>query len=100
MNKSMYVYILANPLKTVLYTGVTNDLMRRVHEHKQGIGCVFTRRYNVSLLVYYEAHESTESAIGREKQIKAGSRAKKMALIQQTNPELRDLALDMAEEPC
>ena len=94
----MYVYIMSNSLKTVFYTGVTNDLVRRVHEHKQGIGCAFTRRYKVSLLVYYEAHESTESAIGREKQIKAGSRAKKIALIQQGNPEWHDLTEDIAGE--
>ena len=92
--RQMYVYIMTNTTRTVLYTGVTNNLMRRVAEHKAGSTSSFTKRYNVSILVYCEEHESPESAIRREKQIKAGSRAKKESLIEKNNPGWRDLAED------
>jgi putative endonuclease len=74
----------------VLYTGVTNDLLRRVSEHKTGVKRGFTSKYNVDVLVHFEEAEDVTVAIAREKQIKAGSRAKKLALISQSNPEWRD----------
>ena len=87
-----YVYIMTNKMNTVLYTGVTNDLMRRVYEHKNKLDIKsFTARYNVNKLVYYETINSIQSAIEREKQIKAGSRKKKEDLINQFNPDWKDL---------
>jgi putative endonuclease len=88
--KQHCVYILTNAHNTVLYTGVTNDLMRRVGEHKAGKSG-FTKRYNVTKLVYYECGDDINVAITREKQIKAGSRQKKMDLINSMNPEWKDL---------
>jgi putative endonuclease len=87
-----YVYILTNKNQTVLYTGITNNLKRRVDEHRQGAGSAFTKRYNVNVLVYYEQTLSREAAIVREKQIKAGSRQKKLDLIEAINPAWEDLA--------
>lgn len=87
-----FVYILTNTYNTVLYTGVTNDLMRRVSKHKRGTGSKFTSRYRIHKLVYFEIAESVESAIGREKQIKGWSRSKKVALIESVNPEWKDLS--------
>ena len=81
MPKTYYVYILTNPRHTVLYTGVTNDIQRRVAEHKQGRGSDFTKRYNVGKLVYVETFDYVYDAIDREKQIKGGSRGKKLKLI-------------------
>ena len=95
LTMSYYVYILANPASTVLYTGVTHDLPRRVYEHKEKMVPGFTTRYNVSRLVYYEVLDDPESAISREKQIKGGSRAKKMSLIDGMNPRWRDLATEL-----
>ena len=90
--KMYYVYILTNKTKTVLYTGVTNDLYRRVNEHRNELnGNSFTAKYKTHNLVYYETTESSISAIEREKQIKAGSRRKKEALINAFNPEWKDL---------
>ena len=87
-----YVYIMTNKMNTVLYTGVTNDLMRRVYEHKNKLDIKsFTARYNVNKLVYYETTNSIQSAIEREKQIKAGSRKKKEDLINEFNPDWKDL---------
>jgi len=85
------VYILSNKTGSVLYTGVTGDLTRRVFEHKGRFVSGFTSRYNVDLLVYYEMCDDPTAAIEREKQIKAGSRAKKLSLIRSLNPEWRDL---------
>ncbi len=82
---------MTNYANTVLYTGVTNDLIRRGYEHKNKIVKGFTTKYNVNKLVYYEATENIESAILREKQIKAGSRQKKIDLINKSNPEWEDL---------
>ncbi len=90
-NKYYYVYILTNNNNRVLYTGVTNDLKRRVYEHKEGLVKGFTKKYNVSKLIYYEVSEDIYSAISREKQIKAGSRRKKIELINSMNEEWRDL---------
>ena len=85
------VYILTNQYNKVLYTGVTSDLFKRVHEHKEKIVAGFTSRYNVTKLVYYEEFATMPEAIAREKQIKGGSRQKKMDLINSTNPEWKDL---------
>jgi len=91
MSRQYYVYIMANKRNTVLYTGVTNNLRRRVYEHKKKIVGGFTRKYNVTKLVYYEIFQDPENAIVREKQLKAGSRQKKFDLINQMNEEWRDL---------
>jgi putative endonuclease len=89
--KQPAVYIMGNRRNGALYTGVTSDLIQRVWQHRQGLGDGFTARYGCKLLIWYELHESMESAIVREKQIKAGSRAKKMALIEAMNPDWADL---------
>ncbi|MCL4299449.1 MAG: GIY-YIG nuclease family protein [Anaerolineae bacterium] len=91
VSKQYYVYIMTNKYHTVLYTGVTNDLKRRAYEHKTGSGGGFTSRYNVTKLVYYEVGQDVNSAIAREKQIKAGSRQKKIDLINGMNGEWKDL---------
>jgi putative endonuclease len=80
---------------TVLYTGVTNNLLRRVYEHKIGREGVFTKKYNLHKLVYYEVGDDSYNAIAREKQIKAGSRQKKIDLINSLNPEWKDLYDDL-----
>jgi putative endonuclease len=90
-----YVYILSNRAGTVLYTGMTNDLPRRVDEHKQKLVPGFTSKYNVSRLVYYEAGEDVLAVIEREKAIKGGSRQRKIDLIEAMNPRWRDLAEDL-----
>ena len=82
---------MTNKRNTVLYTGVTNDLRRRVYEHREKLVDEFTEKYNVTKLVYYEIFQDPENAIMREKQIKAGSRQKKIDLINQMNKEWRDL---------
>ena len=89
--RQFYIYILTNERHTVLYTGVTNNLVRRVYEHKEKFVKGFTERYNADILVYYEVAENAEAAISREKQIKAGSRKKKLDLIKSMNPSWRDL---------
>jgi len=85
------VYIMTNTHNTVLYTGVTNNLQRRVLEHKSGAGSKFTGKYNVDKLVYFECGDDVNTAIFREKQIKAGSRKKKMDLVNSINSEWKDL---------
>ncbi len=92
MQKTMYVYILTNQRHTVLYTGVTNDLERRTGEHMAGIGSEFTKRYHVTKLVHFEVFSDSIDAIAREKQIKGGSRQKKLDLINQSNPQWKDLS--------
>jgi putative endonuclease len=89
--KEYAVYIMTNTHNRVLYTGVTNNLKCRVYEHKMGIGGIFTRKYNVVKLVYYEIGDNIREAIAREKQIEAGSRQKKIDLINSLNPEWKDL---------
>ena len=86
-----YVYILTNINKTVLYTGVTADLRKRVLEHRNGVGSQFTRRYNLQTVVYAEEHPTMMSAIAREKQIKSWSRRRKEELIGELNPGWQDL---------
>jgi putative endonuclease len=91
--KIYFVYIMTNRSKT-LYVGVTNSLIRRVHEHKLGIGSMFTKKYKLDRLVYYERYEDVHRAIGREKQIKGWLRIKKIALIVSVNAAWRDLSLE------
>ena len=91
VSRQYYVYIMTNKYNTVLYTGVTNDLMRRAYEHRTGQGGRFTSKYRVTKLVYYEEWADPRSAIEREKQIKGGSRQKKIDLINGMNPEWNDL---------
>lgn len=90
-NRQYCVYIMTNAHNTVLYTGITNDLQRRVLEHRSGKGGAFTKKYNVHKLVYFECGDDVNMAIFREKQIKAGSRKKKLDLINSMNPEWKDL---------
>ncbi len=92
MNEEFCIYIMTNKYDTVLYTGVTNNLQRRIWEHKSGVGSKFASKYRTTKLVYYEVTNSIKAAIMREKQIKAGSRRKKIDLINSINPEWRDLA--------
>jgi putative endonuclease len=82
---------MTNAHNTVLYTGVTNNLARRVYEHKNGLGGIFTKKYNIVKLVYYEITDDVNSALAREKQIKGGSRKKKENLIKSLNSEWKDL---------
>ena len=89
--RQYYVYIMTNKTNNVLYTGMTNDLVRRVWEHKEKLIKGFTSRYNITKLVYYEIFATAYDAIAREKQIKAGSRQKKLDLINKVNPEWKDL---------
>jgi len=94
--RQYYIYMLTNDSRT-LYTGVTNDLRRRVFEHKNKLLEGFTRRYNLTRLVYYEVTDDVHAAIAREKQIKGWLRAKKVALIESVNPDWRDLSEAFSE---
>jgi putative endonuclease len=85
------VYIMTNKYNTILYTGVTSDLIKRISEHKEKSLSGFTSRYNITKLVYYEEYATMPEAIAREKQIKGGSRQKKINLINSLNPEWKDL---------
>ncbi len=91
MVRQYHVYIMTNPRNTVLYTGVTNNLVKRVWQHRNGEGGRFTKRYHCSKLVLYEIFQDSYNAITREKQIKAGSRPRKIELIERMNPKWRDL---------
>jgi putative endonuclease len=95
MREEFCIYIMTNQNNTVLYTGVTSNLQRRVWEHKIGVGSKFTNKYRIQKLVYYEVTNSIKAAISREKQIKGGSRRKKIDLINALNPGWRDLAEDL-----
>jgi len=92
--KQYFIYIMTNKLNTALYAGLTNDLIRRIYEHKNKLIRGFTSKYNVTKLVYYENYNNINDAIAREKQIKGGSRKKKMDLIKKMNPEFKDLPLE------
>ena len=94
--KEYSVYILANYSRT-LYIGVTNNLVRRIHEHKNQINNGFTKKYGIHRLVYYEIFQDVTAAILREKELKGWVRKKKIALIEQSNPEWKDLARDWYE---
>jgi putative endonuclease len=89
--RSYWVYILASKIGGTLYIGVTNDLVRRVYEHKQGLVEGFTRKYEVYRLVYFEQHSDIEAAIRREKRLKKWNRAWKIRLIEEANPKWVDL---------
>ena len=91
--RQFFVYITTNRSNTVLYTGVTNNLIKRIREHKNKLVSSFSSRYNVFKLVYYEVYQDPTEAINREKQIKAGSRKKKLDLITSMNPNFEDLYL-------
>ena len=91
LNKQFYVYILANKRNGTLYVGITNNLIRRVSEHKSKLIKGFTSKYNVDKLVYYEVYDDSYNAINREKQIKGGSRNKKIELIEKDNKNWDDL---------
>ena len=89
-----YVYILTNKYNTVVYTGVTNNLERRLYEHRSHLVDGFTKRYNLNKLVYFETTSDVDSAIEREKQIKGWKRDRKNALIESVNPQWNDLSAD------
>ena len=91
LERQYYVYIMSNERHTVLYVGVTNDLMRRAYEHRMHLVSGFTSRYNISKLVYWETCEEVDGAIVREKQLKGGSRERKIALIESKDPAWEDL---------
>ena len=93
--KQSYVYILASRKNGTLYVGVTSDLIKRIYEHKQNIINGFTKKYSVHTLVYYEIHDDVREAITREKQIKKWNRSWKLRLIEEKNPEWRDLYNEM-----
>ncbi|NAZ30413.1 MAG: GIY-YIG nuclease family protein [Caldimicrobium sp.] len=89
--KQYYIYILTNQYNTVFYVGVTNNLIRRVYEHKNKLVKGFTSKYNINKLVYYEVFSDVRDAIYREKQIKSWNRKKKIEMIEKFNPEWKDL---------
>ena len=93
-----YVYIMTNKTNSVVYVGVTNDLQRRVNEHKNGDIPGFTQRYHLHKLVYFEHYSNADEAISREKQIKGYSRTKKNELISKQNPQLGDLSENLIKK--
>ena len=95
--RDYYVYILTNVSRT-LYIGVTNDLQRRLYEHRVGIGSEFTRKYHVHQLIYYESTNSVWAAIEREKELKSWRRSRKIGVIEQKNPDWRDLAAEWQDQ--
>ena len=94
-----YTYILTNYTNTVLYVGVTNDLIRRINEHKDGRGSLFTSKYHCNKLVYFDVFPDIEQAIHREKQLKSYPRAWKENLINEKNPDWNDLSVDLHDNP-
>ena len=94
-HRHYYVYIMTNKHNIVLYTGVTNDLKKRTWQHREKLVEGFTKRYNVTKLVYYEVSDDVRAAIAREKQIKGGSRQKKVDLVNSMNSGWRDLYDDL-----
>jgi len=94
--KKSFIYILCNSRKTVLYIGVTSDLKRRIQEHKEGIGSIFTKKYNVNELLYFEIFSDIKKAIEREKQLKNWHKEWKWNLIKENNPNLLDLYKDLS----
>lgn len=91
--RQYHVYIMTNGVRT-LYIGITNDLIRRVYEHKQKLADGFTKKYNITMLVYHESTSSVEAAINREKQLKGWLRNKKMSLVETMNPRWIDLSAE------
>ena len=92
--KTYYVYIITNKWNTTLYIGVTNDLGRRMYEHKQGLVEGFSRKYNLRKLLYFEETDDVQAAIEREKQLKKWRRDKKIVLIKKVNPQFEDLSTE------
>ena len=99
MQKKAYIYFMTNQTNKVLYTGVTNSLKRRVTEHFEGRGSVFTSKYNCNKLVYFEQFPSIEQAIAREKQIKHFKREWKNQLVETINPKWKDLSHSIIDNP-
>jgi putative endonuclease len=95
--KSFYVCMLCSTRNGTLYVGMTSDLIKRVYEHKNNLADGFTKKYNVHCLAWYEVHRTAEAAIQREKQIKKWERAWKLRLIEEHNPEWKDLYYDLLE---
>ena len=95
MSKYYYVYITTNIRHTVLYTGFTDDLPVRAYQHKEKFVAGFTKRYHVTKLVYYEVFDDYDAALAREKQIKGGSRKRKLELINKINPFWKDLYYEL-----
>lgn len=95
--KQFYVYILANKKNGTLYIGITSDLVKRTWEHKQSITGGFTEKYDVKTLVYYETHDNAEQAILREKKLKKWPRQWKINIIQDKNPDWKDLYADIVQ---
>ncbi len=95
IQKDSYVYLMSNQKNGTIYTGVTSDIVRRVYQHKEGGVEGFTKKYHIKNLVHYEIYNDISYAIEREKQIKAGSRNKKLKLIESTNPGWKDLYDDI-----
>ena len=93
------VYLLANRYRGALYTGVTSDLLARIHQHREQAFAGFTSRYDVKRLVWFERHDDIEVAIRREKTIKRWPRQWKFNLIEEDNPDWRDLAVDLGFQP-
>jgi putative endonuclease len=93
--KQPCVYLMANKRNGTLYAGVTSDLVQRAYQHREGLSSGFTKRYGLKMLVWYEQCDAMSIAIAREKQIKAGSRQRKLALIRALNPDWRDLFEDI-----
>ncbi|MBQ7517936.1 MAG: GIY-YIG nuclease family protein [Bacteroidales bacterium] len=99
MKKKGYTYIVTNHTNTVLYTGVTNDLIRRINEHKEGRGSLFASRYHCNKLIYFEPFPDIEQAIKREKQIKSYPRKWKENLINGLNKDWKDLGVSLLGNP-
>ena len=99
MEHKGYIYFMTNVTNGVLYIGVTNSLKRRISEHAEGSGSVFTHKYNCTKLVYFESYPDIEQAITREKQLKHFKRAWKDKLVTSINPDWRDLAPDIIANP-
>ena len=95
---NFYVYILTNYSKSVFYVGFTNNILRRIIEHKNGIGSKFTAKYNLKYLIYYELTEDVYAAINREKEVKGWRREKKLGLVKESNPALVDLGVRLFKD--
>ncbi len=95
--KQYYTYILSSKKNGTLYVGITNDLIRRVYEHKEGLIEGFTKKYNIKMLVYYEIYSEINEAINREKTLKKWLRKWKIELIEKTNPEWNDLYCELTK---
>ena len=99
MDQYYYVYILARGRNSTLYTGVTNDLIRRIYEHKMGLADSFTKKYGIKTLVYYEQHSDIREAIRREKLIKKWRREFKINVIEKQNADWQDLYIELSGSP-